>query len=332
MDSKNYMESLPTRDIYYFINSHIKDLVSIKKNLNEQLFKELQNSWDMESSKVQLNKDDVLAWRGAKVQVINAKKGLNHRMVKETINVGIRYDEPCPSRYPRLLSGLIMRIQEDFQYYYMHVNKYMFYELIARTSYALEKKYKDLSKLKMCKEILTEQIKLLTDWKMEFANYAFFERLNNISTKNCTYYFAFGVNCNQKTMYERCPNAKKIGESILYNYELIIDDRGQHGGCASVKSKEGSSVTGILWHIPNEEIKSLDRAEGVNMNPPSYRKEFLKVHVLGTDSFQLESLVYISLRKEGFYAKKMYIENILKGFKESLIQNFDESKYKKHIN
>ena len=329
---ENFIENIPSKDIYYFIDAHIKDLVNIKKSLNEKMFKEFQSAWDQEVFIAQLNKNDLLAWRGAKMQVINAKKGLDHKLVKLMITKGIRYDEPCPSRYPRLLSGLIMRIQEDFQYYFVHVNKYMFYENIARTSYALEKKFKDLSKLHMCQEILSEQIKLITDWKMQFANYAFFERLDNISNKNYTLYFAFGANCNQRTMYKRCPNAKKIGEAIVYNYEFIIDDRGSNGGCASLKSKEGSTVTGILWHVPNEEIKRLDKAEGVNMNPPSYKKEYLKVHVLGTGSFDCESLVYISLRKEGFYAKDMYIEDILDGFKESLIQNFDEKEYTKHIN
>ena len=117
---ENFMENIPSKDIYYFIDAHIKDLVNIKKSLNEKMFKEFQSAWDQEVFIAQLNKNDLLAWRGAKMQVINAKKGLDHKLVKLMITKGIRYDEPCPSRYPRLLSGLIMRIQEDFQYYFVH--------------------------------------------------------------------------------------------------------------------------------------------------------------------------------------------------------------------
>ena len=74
---ENFMENIPSKDIYYFIDAHIKDLVNIKKSLNEKMFKEFQSAWDQEVFIAQLNKNDLLAWRGAKMQVINAKKGLN---------------------------------------------------------------------------------------------------------------------------------------------------------------------------------------------------------------------------------------------------------------
>ncbi len=331
MDGENFMENLSGRDVYSFISSHINDLLSVKNSLNENIFRELENSWDKYAYTNHLNDNEYLAWRGAKVRVINAEKGINNKIVKDVIKYDIGFDEPCPTRYPRLLSGLMMRIHEEFSYYYIHVNKYMFYENIARVSYALEKRSKDLTKTEMCDAVLSEQVKLLTEWKKDFANQMYFERLNNISNQNHTFYFAYGANCNNKKMLARCPNAQKVGESILHDYQFIIDDRGKNGGCASVKKRTGSSVTGILWRIPNQEIETLDRAEGVNMSSPAYKKEYLNVQVLGTNCFDFKSLVYVSMRKEGFYARDNYIELILDGLKENLVTDFDEKSYKAHI-
>ena len=117
----------------------------------------------------------------------------------------------------------------------------------------------------------------------------------------------------------------------MYNHKFIIDERGPSGGCASVKEEVGTDVTGVLWHIPNDEIHNLDRAEGINLNPPAYKKASMKVHVLGSSCFECEALVYVSLRPEGFYARTGYIEGILEGIKEDLVQNVDEKSYRCHI-
>ena len=332
MDDENFMEKFKAKDIYSFINYHIKDLVNVRNKLDEKMLNQLEKSWDKYSYENYLNRDEYKALRIAKVQVVNAEKGLNNKFVKKTITGGIGYDEPCPTRYPRLLSGLMMRIHEEFQYYQIHVNKFMFYDYIARTSYALEKKHKNLTKHDMCKEVLSEQIKLLTVWKQDFANAMYFERFNDINKENKTLYFAYGKNCNNECMLERCPGAKQIGEAVLYNHTFIIDERGQGGGFSSVKRQEGSEVRGIAWLIPNNEIKNnLDKAEGVNMTPPVYRKETLKIHILGTDQFNVEALVYVSNQKEGFYARDDYIETILTGLKQNLVYEFDEKSYRSHI-
>ncbi len=133
-------------------------------------------------------------------------------------------------------------------------------------------------------------------------------------------------------MLKRCPGAKQIGEAVLYNHTFIIDERGPAGGYASVKRQEGSEVRGIAWLIPNNEIKNnLDRAEGVNMTPQVYRKETMKIQILGTDQFNVEALVYVSNKKEGFYARDDYIETILTGLKQNLVYEFDEMSYRSHI-
>ena len=332
MTEDYFMESFSTKEVHSFIGSHIKDLAFVKSNLNDKTFNEFEKTWDLYAQVNRINEDNFIGWwRGAKVQVVNCEKGLKNNLVKQVIESGIGYDQACPSRFPKLMSGLFIRMHEELNYYYIHVNKYIFYENIAHISHALERKFKNLSKLQMCDAIITEQIKLLTSWKMQFANYVYFDRIENKPKANHTFYFAYGINCNRSKMLERCPSAKKIGQANLYNHKFIIDERGPNGGCASVKENEGSDVTGVLWHIRNDEIIRLDKAEGINLNPPVYKKEIMKVHVLGSGSFECEALVYISLKPEGYFARQGYIEGILKGIKEDLVQNLNEKSYRCHI-
>lgn len=329
MDDENFMESFKSKDVLYYLNSHIRDLADLKRNLNETTFQNLEKIWERYAYEGKLGRDEYLALRIAKVQVINAEKGLNNKFVKQTMTGGIGYDEPCPTRYPKLLSGLMMRMQEEFAYYIVHVNKFMFYDYVAKTSLELEKRNKNLTKFEMCSEILTEQIKLLTVWKQDFANGSYFERFDNVQTDGMIMYFAYGMNCNLKEMLKRCPNAKRIGEAVLYNHKFIIDDRGIKGGFASVKKDEGSEVRGIAWLVPESEIKNnLDRFEGV---PRAYKKESMKIHILGTNQYHINALVYVSCSKEGFYARDKYIETILAGLKENFVQEIDEASYRKHI-
>ena len=332
MYDDDFMESMTACQVHSFIGSHIKDLAFVKLNLNIQMLDDLKNTWKQYAHSQCIKPSEYLGWfRAAKVQVVNAEKGLSNKFVKDIIKNGIHYDEACPTRYPDLLSGLMIKMSEELFYYIIHVDKYCFYQNVARISYALERKYLNLTEIQMCEEILNEQIRLLTNWKMEYANYVYFDRVDNKPQPEHTFYFAYGINCNRQKMLQRCPNAKKIGQAILYNHKFIIDERGPSGGCASVKEEVGTDVTGVLWHIPNDEIHNLDRAEGINLNPPAYKKASMKVHVLGSSCFECEALVYVSLRPEGFYARTGYIEGILEGIKEDLVQNVDEKSYRCHI-
>ena len=329
MDDENFMENFKSKDVLYYLNSHIRDLADLKRNLDETTFQNLEKIWERYAYEEKLGRDEYLALRIAKVQVINAEKGLNNKFVKQKMNGGIGYDEPCPTRYPRLLSGLMMRMQEEFTYYIAHVNKFMFYDYIARTSLELEKRNKNLTKFEMCSEILTEQIKLLTVWKQDFANGSYFERFDNIQTDGMIMYFAYGMNCNLKEMLKRCPNAKRIGEAVLYNHKFIIDDRGNDGGFASVKRDEGSEVRGIAWLVPEMKLKITWTDLKVSK---SLQKGNDEIHILGTNQYHIKALVYISCSKEGFYARDNYIEKILAGLKENFVQELMKLYRKQQLN
>ena len=141
MDDQNFMEAFKAKDIFSFINYHIKDLVNVRNKLDEKMLNQLEKFWDKYSYENYLNRDEYKALRIAKVQVVNAEKGLNNKFVKETITGGIGYDEPAPPDIHALL-GINDENSWEFEYYQIHVNKFMFYDHIARTSYALEKNIK----------------------------------------------------------------------------------------------------------------------------------------------------------------------------------------------
>ena len=75
MDDQNFMENFKAKDIYSFINYHIKDLVNVRNKLDEKMLNQLEKSWDKYSYENYLNRDEYKALRIAKVQVVNAEKG-----------------------------------------------------------------------------------------------------------------------------------------------------------------------------------------------------------------------------------------------------------------
>lgn len=97
-------------------------------------------------------------------------------------------------------------------------------------------------------------------------------------------YFAYGSNMDENQMAVRCPNSKLLGRAKLSGYRYIIYSR----GFASVRPEEGAIVEGLLWAIPQEDEKTLDRYEGIQYN--CYTKENMKVMFNEKDT---ECLVYI---------------------------------------
>ena len=138
MDDQNFMENFKAKDIYSFIDYHIKDLVNVRNKLDEKMLNQLEKFWDKYSYENYLNRDEYKALRIAKVQVVNAEKGLNNKFVKETITGEL----DTTNRPPDIHACCQVNDENSWGIWILqiHVNKFMFYDHIARTSYALEKK------------------------------------------------------------------------------------------------------------------------------------------------------------------------------------------------
>ena len=106
------------------------------------------------------------------------------------------------------------------------------------------------------------------------------------------YYFAYGSNMDEEQMRYRCPNAIKVSEGLLPVYRFAIDQ----AGVATVIWDPSSFVEGIVWSVTPNDIRNLDRYEGVAEN--WYRKDYLSVVKRNRYGTFIEALVYISCRPE----------------------------------
>lgn len=78
-------------------------------------------------------------------------------------------------------------------------------------------------------------------------------------------YFAYGSNMKTKRLENRVGEVNAIGWAIIKNYCLKFNKLGTDGsGKANIEPKEDSFVEGVLFDLTEEQLKKLDRYEGVN--------------------------------------------------------------------
>ncbi len=78
--------------------------------------------------------------------------------------------------------------------------------------------------------------------------------------KTTNLYFAYGANMHPGQMAWRCPNAQASRAFILEDWELKFYSH------ATIESRKGATVAGVLWEITPDCESSLDAFEGY----PSY--------------------------------------------------------------
>jgi len=99
-------------------------------------------------------------------------------------------------------------------------------------------------------------------------------------------YFAYGSNLCVTQMALRCPDAADPRPAVLSDHDWLINER----GVATVEPLAGNQVHGVLWRVSDDDLATLDSAEGV---PVRYRRDQLTVH---TDDGPSPAWVYIDHR------------------------------------
>ena len=84
-------------------------------------------------------------------------------------------------------------------------------------------------------------------------------------------YFAYGSNLCVTQMALRCPDAADPRPAVLADHDWLINQR----GVATVEPFAGNQVHGVLWQVSDDDLATLDSAEGV---PVRYRRDRLTVH------------------------------------------------------
>lgn len=158
--SKNTWSKL--NEVTNQISNHIDDLIILGKTLStDENILELENE---ASAWIESNFEGIY-WRGADIQVVKCSPGSTYEdFMDGVVQMRLSPDEPCPSRHPKLLTGLINKIQKNADYLDA-INKYEFYGKIAESAQRLELDNSKLEKQTICREIIFNQLRLLTSWR-----------------------------------------------------------------------------------------------------------------------------------------------------------------------
>jgi gamma-glutamylcyclotransferase (GGCT)/AIG2-like uncharacterized protein YtfP len=77
-------------------------------------------------------------------------------------------------------------------------------------------------------------------------------------------YFAYGALMGTSSMYEACPEARKIGPARLrgYRIEFNVASRQWAGGAVNAVPDPEGTIWGVLWEIPEEDFARFDTFQG----------------------------------------------------------------------
>ncbi len=118
-----------------------------------------------------------------------------------------------------------------------------------------------------------------------------------------TLYFAYGSNMDDAQMANRCQNYKYIAIGTLPGHQFIINSR----GVATIVPKKNTVVYGVVWALSEDDVKRLDRYEGVSRG--FYKK--VDIPVLVTHFSPINMLVYIAEESQLGKPRLGYLENII---------------------
>lgn len=116
-------------------------------------------------------------------------------------------------------------------------------------------------------------------------------------------YFAYGSNLCVRQMAQRCPDATNPRPASLADHDWLINQR----GVATVEPLTGTRAHGVLWRLSDQDLATLDGAEGV---PERYRRDRLTVH---TNDGPCDAWVYIDPRVETGAPRPGYLERVIEG-------------------
>ncbi len=126
-------------------------------------------------------------------------------------------------------------------------------------------------------------------------------------------YFAYGSNMSRAQVRQRAgePAEEKIAR--LENYELNFDKVARGGsGTANLVAAEGQVVYGVLYRLSEQQLKALDRFEGV---PEHYRRS--EMNVVDEQGNKIAAQVYLARKlRKGLKPDRSYLQRIIEGAEE----------------
>ena len=127
------------------------------------------------------------------------------------------------------------------------------------------------------------------------------------------WYFAYAANMLRAQLRQRAGDAKEERLARLEDYELNFDKIARGGtGAANISIVPGKVIWGVLYRLSEQQIKALDRFEGV---PEHYRRS--EVNVIDTQGNKIAAQVYLARKvRKGLKPDRLYLQRILQGAEE----------------
>jgi gamma-glutamylcyclotransferase (GGCT)/AIG2-like uncharacterized protein YtfP len=85
-------------------------------------------------------------------------------------------------------------------------------------------------------------------------------------------YFAYGSMMDHRRMTTRAPGASTLGPARLdgFRLEFNVFSTEWEGGAANLELDPNARVWGVLWEVPDDEVRGLDAFQG---HPTFFRRE-----------------------------------------------------------
>jgi cation transport regulator ChaC len=114
-----------------------------------------------------------------------------------------------------------------------------------------------------------------------------------VHASSSTSYFAYGSNMLASRLSEErnVQGLEKIGVATLKGYSLNYSKRGNDGtGKCNIQRADGGVVYGVIFKVPNSEMKKIDRAEGASVSPHYSRKSI----TISIEGRRIEAVTYMA--------------------------------------
>jgi gamma-glutamylcyclotransferase (GGCT)/AIG2-like uncharacterized protein YtfP len=127
------------------------------------------------------------------------------------------------------------------------------------------------------------------------------------------WYFAYASNMHRAQVRQRAGEPAEERVARLDNYELNFDKIARGGtGTANIVPAEGRTVWGVLYRLSEQQLRALDRFEGV---PEHYRRS--EVTVVDSQERKISAQVYLARKvRKGLKPDRGYLQRILQGAEE----------------
>ncbi len=139
--------------------------------------------------------------------------------------------------------------------------------------------------------------------------------MEKMDQNNKTVYFAYGTLLDIDEMTRFCPTAKSLGVMKLNDYRLkfaYCKKNSDQGGC-HLESFPGNTMYGVLYELPEKELKDLDQLSGHGDGLWTG----MKIHLINEKGEKIPAQTYIiPTPGDDFSPSEVYVRPILKGLND----------------